>query len=377
MSSAGGPMAVTASMEYIARLLRRQQVKPADEALLALVFAEKPTQAQLDETLAVCDIEVMGAHKSLMLSYLLHEHPELTPSPYAGPRLKGLVSYFRFKNLETLAHFSKIGRVLNEAGLTPLIFKGAAMKFLRPGLSRPMGDVDILVPAARFDEAVKLCRKLGYTGRRVSHAINLMTPEGRYTVDIHHSFFPGRGMPPAFQQGLWARASRKQAFGVDVWLPSYEDLFFLVLVNLTRNLREKSSLAGLFYALFDCRFLFHAKAGFDWGLVRANAGLTGMEIEVRLAAEFIKALVPSLLPDLEAHLPLTRKVRNFFNQCVFDERFLAPKLKACRALLAVDVKNYPSRYVPLILKGLALKKLRQIPPFVRWYLKKRGVAHAG
>jgi hypothetical protein len=154
-------------------------------------------------------------------------------------------------------------------------------------------------------------------------------------------------------------------------LPAHEDLYFLVLANLTKNLREKTSIHGLFYALFDCRFLPTDKPAFDWSLVRDDAREAGVEFEVRLAVEFMNALVPGLVPDAERHFPLTAKLESYCNRLIFDDEYLRQRREACRAIRVVDLKNYPAHYGAMIAKLLLLKKLRSYPPFVRWYLNSR------
>jgi glycosyltransferase involved in cell wall biosynthesis len=369
-----GPLSVRG---VVAKLLR-QYVTSQDRVLLDTVFAEKPTQAQLDECLRVCDIEVMGAHKSLMLSYLMREHPELKFSAYAAPRLQGLITFYRFANIRTLQHFSKIGKALNAAGIIPAIFKGAAMKLLRPELSRPMGDVDILLAPERLAEAARICESLGYRDAMTGspHAVDIQTQEGEGAVDIHSALFntdfTGGKVSPAFQRALLARAREGNAFGVRVLLPAHEDLFFIVLVNFMKNLREKTSLHGLFYALCDCRFLLADKPSFDWGIVRENARLTGEGLQARMAVEFMNALVPGFIPEAKRALPLTREMENFCNRLIFDEDHFSSLLRDCRLIRVADLKNYPRHYGGMILKFLALKRLRRIPAFVRWYLRRHG-----
>ncbi|MDR1946373.1 MAG: nucleotidyltransferase family protein [Desulfovibrio sp.] len=362
------------SMDRIIRKLRDQYVTELDQALLDCVFAQAPTQETLDSCLSVCDIEVMGAHKSLMLSYLMHDHPELKFSEYAAPRLKGLISFFRFADMEILAHYSKIGKALNAADIPHLIFKGAAMKALRPELSRPMGDVDILVHPEHLAAAVRVCEKLGYhdalTGS--AHAVDMHTADGKSAVDIHSAVIESAADTGLFHRNLFSRARARRAFGVDTLLPAHEDLFFIVLANLMKNLREKTSIHGLFYALFDCRFLLADKAGFDWNIVHDNARSTGIGLELRLAAEFMNTLVPGIVPDRERHFPLTRKMEDFCNRIIFDEEFFRHRQNACRAIRVVDLKNYPVHYGGMILKLLLLKKLRSSPGFVRRYLDTRG-----
>jgi hypothetical protein len=342
------------------------------------VFSPSPTQSCLDEALRVCDIEVLGAHKSLMLSYFMRDHPELEFSPYAKPRLQGLVDFYRFANVRTLAHFSKIGKALNAADIPVLLFKGAAMKVLRPDLSRPMGDVDILVPPACLARAVNTCLALGYhdalTGTR--HAVDIHTAENESAVDVHSAVLEGGGNAGAFHSGLFARAREVEAFGARAFLPAHEDLLFIVLANLTKNLREKTSVHGLFYALLDARFLLADKPDFNWDVVREDCENTGAELPARLGAEFMNSLAPGLVPDLDVHLPLSPQVEAYCDRIIFDEDYFNKRRAVCQAIRVVDLKNYPWRYGRMIFKFLLLKKLRRIPAFVRWYLRTREAGHA-
>jgi len=365
--------------ERAVRKLYQHHVTERDQVLLDLVFSSSVTQKTLDDCLEICDIEAMGAHKSLLFSYFMREHPELRFPAYAAPRLKGLITFYRFTNIQTLQHFSRIGKALNAAGIPMLIFKGAAMKILRPELPRPMEDVDILVPPERLDEAVRICQNLGYRDSRsgATHAVDIHTADGKAAVDIHHALFTADDTdgPVAadFHRRLMARASERGAFGVRVLLPAPEDLIFIVLTNLAKNLRNKSSLHGLFYALLDSRFLLRAKPSLDWEIVRNNIQATNTELLVSLALEFMEALAPGLGPDFRAHLPASKKMADFCNQIVFDEDFLHHRREACRGILVLDLKNYPWHYGKMIFKLLLLKKLRRFPFFVRWYLRRQGL----
>jgi hypothetical protein len=365
------------SSERIVRRFYQQYVTERDRALLDLVFHPCPTQSYLDAALEMCDIEVLGSSKSLMLSYLMREHPELQFSPYVKPRLQGLVDFFRFANIRTLSHFSKIGKALAARDIPILIFKGAVMKALRSGLSRPMGDVDILIAPEHMATAVKTCIDLGYhdamTG--VSNAVDIVTESGDSAVDIHKAIFEGGGNADAFHRGLFARARKTEAFGVPVLMPSHEDLLFIVLANLTKNLREKTSIHGLFFALLDTRFLLGDKTDFNWDIVSENIRNTGMELPVRFGAEFMNSLVPDIIPDLDMHMPLSSKLEAYCNQIIFDEDYFRKRQAVCQNIRVVDLKTYPWHFGKMICKFLVLKKLRAIPAFVRWYLKTREAKH--
>jgi hypothetical protein len=247
------------------------------------------------------------------------------------------------------------------------------MKTLRPELARPMSDVDVLIPAGRMARAVKLCQDLGYrdalTGSR--HAVDMHTADNEGAADIHNAILEGGKDVAAFHRGLWARAREVETFGVRVFLPSHEDLFFIVLVNLTKNLRGKTSLRGLFYALLDAEFLLKDAPDFAWKIIGQNIKDTETELPVRFAADFMNSLVPDIIPGAGAHLPLSPAMEAYCNQIIFDEDYFNKRRAFCQAIRLVDLKNYPRHYGKILMKYLLLKKLRRYPAFVRWYLKSR------
>lgn len=364
-------MTCTPVLRHLVNKLYSKYVRGDDQEFLSFIFAKNPTQESLDHCLSVCDIEALGAGKCILLSYLIHNNPKLKLSKYAGPRINGLITYYRFANMKTLSHFSRIGKAYNAAGISMLLFKGGGMKVLRPELPRPMGDVDILIPANRIEEATRIGEGLGYLHYKEEskHAVDFHT-ETESAVDVHHSIFdPGKDLKQ-FHDGLFARATPRRAFGVDFLLPCHEDLCFLVMANLTKNLREHTSLGNLYYALCDCRYL-QKKSFFDWGLVWRDAVVCRQELEIRFAAEFMNAIVADTIPDLDRHFPASSAMEAFCNQVIFDEDHYLPRQKQCQAIRVVELKNNPWKFGSFIAKFLLMKKLRHNPAFVDWYLRKQ------
>ncbi|MBQ3060250.1 MAG: nucleotidyltransferase family protein [Desulfovibrio sp.] len=372
-------MAISSLAAIIERLYH-QYVSEQDQALLDLVFKRAPVQADVDACLQKADIEVLGGNKSLLLSYLLHEHPELRLGSYAEPRVRGLMRYYHFQNTRTLSHFARIGKALNRAGIPFVLFKGGAIKALRPELSRPMGDTDILLPPGTIREAVRLCEGLGYQHihGKPTHAVGMHTDK-EDAVDLHYLLFDeGRDMA-ALQAGIFERAKAHKAFGVDFLLPCHEDLFFLVLTNFTKNLHDHTTLGGLYYALCDCRYLLDACPSLEFALVRENAHLGDKEMEVRFAADFMNRVIPGIIPEPERNLPYADKVDDFCNLLVFDENFYMPLRHECQAMRVAELRNYPCLHGRKIVKFLFMDKMRRFPGFVRWYLqrqKTKGGKHA-
>jgi hypothetical protein len=346
-----------------------EHVSEQDQLLLNCIFIEEPTQELLDHAMQVCDIEVLGGHKSLLLSYLMQANPELKLPDYSGPRIEGVFRYFRFANMKVLAHFSKIGRALNKASIPLLLFKGGAMKVLRPELSRRMSDIDIVVPREHFDQAVQICESLGYlrTELEARHSVDFHT-ETENAVDMHHSLFGASKYVALFEKKLFKRAAKSRAYSVDFLLPCHEDLFFFVLTNFTKNLHHKTSLKGLYFALCDSNFLQSDKFNFDWSIVRENAKLCTKEHEVRFAIEFMNMIVPGIVPDIDKTFPSPRGMNTFCNRIEFERKHYLELQKVCQQIRVVQLKNHPKIHGKRILKYLFMQQLRHVPAFVAWYL---------
>jgi hypothetical protein len=276
----------------------RPVVNPNDRLLLDLVFRQNPAQNELDEFFTRWDIEKEGAHKSMMLSYFMKAHPELTFSEYVKPRLQGLLEYYRFYNVQRLAHFPELGKALNRAGIPVLVFKGMAMKLLRPELPRVMEDIDFMVPKEKYAEAVHIAESAGFEHaleRDPEHSADLIHRDKKCLVDIHK--FPNLKHGSNINTQLFARAKKINAYGVDMLIPCREDLVFIALTNLLHNLVEKTSIKGVLYGLFDYTYLVNNKADFNWDIVIDNAHKTKTTLDIRLALEIIERLVPGIIPE--------------------------------------------------------------------------------
>lgn len=349
-----------------------QYVNHQDQALLDLVLQENPTQAEVNACLANADIEALGAPKSLLLTYLLHEQPHLHLNDYAEPRVKGLQQYFRFHNTKILAHFSKIGKALNDANIPFILFKGGAMRALRPNLPRSMGDTDILLPKGTIKRAVKICEGLGYKHihGKPTHAIGMHT-DTEDAVDLHYHVFDDGNDLDTLEKGFFKRAEPFNAFGVNFLMPAREDLLFLILNNFTKNLREKTTLGGLYFALADTKWLLKNTPNFNWQIVAENAAMGNKELETRFAADFMNRVFPNLVPEVDKNLPYTSEVNNFCNLLIFDEQVFRPLFQRCQAMRVAELRNYPIMNGKPILKYLLFNRLRKRPGFVAWYIKNR------
>ncbi len=353
----------------------REIMKPEERRLLQMAFEENPSQKELDKLLNIWDIEVKGSNKSLLLSYVMKRHPKLKFTNYEGPRLVGLLKYYRFQNLKVISRFSAIGKKLNENGIIPIIFKGGLMKHLRPELPRVMGDIDIIVPNKDFIKSAKIGVGLGYEYDKIfTHSVDLHEKDSKEgVVDIHRLIYMDTGRENNFIKPLFNRAQRASVFGVECLIPSYEDLTFITLVNLARNLRDKTSQAGLLFSLFDCKFFIENKPDFDWEIVKQNAKKTGTQIQINFAIKFIDKISKNILPDTIKNNVLFEKETNEYSNTVMYNRFYLENIRAkCRKMKLDEVLKTPAKWNEYLLfksKYIMLKTLRNHPKLIEFFIK--------
>lgn len=307
---------------------KNELMHPNDELLLNMIFSESPTQEELDKFLEKWDIEVAGGAKALMLSYFMKLHPQLNFSEYTGPRLKGLLNFYKFQNMKLISHFTKICNEFKKEGIDVLILKGGAMKHLRPEFSRVMSDIDVLINEDKFQKALQIANSMGYDYDWNNHSADLHPKDSDEGImDIHRWLYMNTGFEKSLNEGLFKRARREKVFGIDALVPCNEDMLFIALVNMAKNLAEKTSWNGVLFTLFDVKFLIESKPDFDWNIVFENTRKTKAEMQLCLATKFINKIIPNLLPEKFRKKALYEKEVNDFCTLLMYQRFFLWNMK--------------------------------------------------
>ena len=345
-----------------------------DQNLISLTFNPELNQSTLDDFLKKWDIECAGSAKSLLLAYVMKMHSDLKFNDYTAPRLKGLLNFFRFKNLNLISHYTKIGMALNRQGIIPMILKGGAMKYLRPDLPRTMGDIDILVKTPKeYQLAQKIVKEIGYELEDNRHSVDLHLPGSEEGIlDIHQYIEIGSKFEKKVLSDLFNRASKKKVFGVDTYVPCPEDMVFICLVNMVKNLREKTSLNGILYNLFDLAFFL--KSSFNWDIVCQNILKTKTGPQVYIAYKFINQLQPNFIPNvLIQNKTFKKEITTYCNRDIFYFLYVYPAKCLCRELKASgEIKkdwNHISCYIKAKSKRTFLKFIVKHPMLVALFLK--------
>lgn len=194
-----------------------------DEALLraCLSLEAAPALAAWRSIEPALDIDVLPGEGMRLLPLLgasLRAHGVESP---VLPRLRGMYRKAWMFNQILLARTGDIVRELDEAGVPSMVLKGCAiaLRFYGDIGLRPMGDIDVLVPAERIDEAVSRLTSRGWideTERRPgtkmfrdTHAYYLTNgPEIgcdlHWTIGEHMLLGPDQDPTPLF----WPRSER-------------------------------------------------------------------------------------------------------------------------------------------------------------------------
>ena len=317
---------------HIVNHYKSTYVTENDEKLLNLFFKQDIAQEDLDKFLEDWDIEREGGQKALMLSYFMKNHPELKYSSYIEPRLNGILKYYRFKNLNYVSHYKKVCTAVKNADIDILILKGGAFRHYNPEFPRVMGDIDFLV-RNDYEKAKNIALGFGYKYKEYKHSMDLHDPVTNMNLlDIHKMLDLQTDSAELINEDLFKRASLEKVFGLnDVYVPCPEDMMFLLLVNLNKNLMRNTSIHNILHSIIDSMYLIHLKPDFDWNIVKQNAIKTKTEPQLAVIIKFLNEFVPEKLPEMFEKEFLDRCILHIYN------KWYLKRLKKKSQTLFIDI----------------------------------------
>jgi hypothetical protein len=188
----------------------------------------------------------------------------------------------------------EIEAALRGRGIAPIVLKGLPLAhelYDEPGL-RPVGDVDLLVPRARRDEAIEALLGAGFvlpTGslsvdffRRHHFHLTFVRPgrEG-LPVELHWALQPRFSLSRIPEADIEARRRSLAIGGMTAWIPGREETFLYLGQHLVRHLLVfgeetaadpvaallEPARRGRLCWLADLVLLARRSPGLDWALV--------------------------------------------------------------------------------------------------------------
>jgi Sulfotransferase family/Uncharacterised nucleotidyltransferase len=222
-------------------------------SLLRVVFLERDGAVEewrmVRRRLVLDDVWEPETHRLLPLVYrrlmgLGVEDPEL-------PRLKGLHRHAWYQNQLNLSRLAPFLTRLEGAGIRTMVIKGVplALRYYGDLGSRPMNDVDVLVPTDRMVEALRVLEEAGWRSHSdgrgpsqkltarfslMSHHSRIVTAPDGFYVDLHWNLreqfvLPGHEM--ASSDDFWAAAEPIDVAGVPTRTLCASDLLLHSIVH--------------------------------------------------------------------------------------------------------------------------------------------------
>jgi hypothetical protein len=248
-------------------------------ALEALIMKGPPAERAFRQWIDCVDFDNIRFEATQIIPALFDRFASRNSNLPHFPRMKGLYR-LSFARNATLMHAAWHSLVrLQEQGVEVMIFKGAslALKYYSGLPLRPMGDIDILVPAHQYDLANAILLKSGWkyrhseeTRRQVDHSTDYVNATGqgfdlhiRSLLEVHDA---------GFDNELFLRASSFDWRGASFLMPSPEDEVLIVIVNAMREW----DLIKLLWVQ-DLALIIECNPTLEWSMLWKRAEAYGLE----------------------------------------------------------------------------------------------------
>jgi hypothetical protein len=306
---------------------------------------------------------------------------ELRPLLYANLRRLGLrdplLDAFKtayratwVRNERCLRHVQGLLATLGAAGIDTLVLKGGALALQYYGDLglRPMGDIDILVPAARARDAIEALERMGWACRHsltasfleVKHAAPFVDADG-CNCDLHWRVFE-EYCPPETDAEFWDAALEFSVAGVPTRVPCPADQLLHVCVHGLKW-GETPGIRWVADAVHVLR-----AGGVDWERFARQAVQRRFTLRAREALAYLRARLEAPIPaDAAARLsrlPVSRLERLEYRLKLRPHRVLGElPLYCCNYLRSIEGRRIgrASGLLRYLQRAWDLPSIAQIP----------------
>jgi putative nucleotidyltransferase-like protein len=253
---------------------------------------------------AVVDIDGLDGGSQRMLPLLASNLNRLGVRDDLTPALHGHRRHSLAANAHTIAGSRDALRALVDAGIEPLVLKGAAL--VASGLCelglRPIGDVDALVRPGERDRAIEALIAAGwkahvfpnwYVRRTLAREYPAWVwQRGDVQLDLHWGALH-LVRDPVAEIPLWERATAADIGGVPVKVPAAEDQALHAWLHAS----EYNPIPPLRWAA-DAATAIQARGDdFDWDLVVGTAIAQRVVLQTRAALDYLARELDQPVPD--------------------------------------------------------------------------------
>jgi hypothetical protein len=320
---------------------------PLQRLLLRVAFLEPETAVDEWRTLRarlVLD-DVWDAETSRLLPLVYRRLVQLGVEDPELPRLKGLHRHAWYQNQIKLARLAPLVARLDGAGIRTMVIKGVplALRFYGDLGSRPMNDVDVLVPTERMADALQLLDEDGWRSHDdqrnpkealtapisliSEHSRIVTTPDG-FWVDLHWHLreqfvLPGQEMTSS--NDGWAAAEPIDVAGVPTRAPCASDLLLHTIVHGLVSQREANA-----RWVADALVVVSERGAVDWDRLIEQSERLRLVLTLRAALDYLvgnfRAPVPADVLARLDRVPTTRHDERAFDRALSLEPY-GPRLR--------------------------------------------------
>lgn len=295
------------------------------------------------------------------------------------PTLRGIYRRFWYENQVRFRDAQPLLRLFQDAGIDTMLLKGAALTLLhyRDSGTRPMQDIDILVPEDRLQQVVDLLRHQHWASQVwipdtitesylcFRHAALFVDHSDR-KLDIHwHVLY--LACAPRADQVFWRDSVPLAFHGIPTRALNATDQLLHACLHGAAAAEQN----GAPRWIADAVTVIRSSPPLDWDRVLHLARELSLAFPLRDSLRYLKtefdAPVPAELLESLDRQPISEGERLFFERIQMEEELQRP-FDTLRALMHQHSRSFPGRSLPV--------RLATFPYFLQYYWGLPGPWHA-
>lgn len=267
-------------------------IREQDQLLINLILSDSPTQGDLDSFLSNWDLEVEGANNGLLLALFKQRHPELVFNQYVGPRLDGLIRYFRFMEVKFMVELKRFYREMTSIGIHFMLLGDMALRLMMPDTPRSIRQIEVGVPK-------KYVRKVK------PHASEMIS-----VVPLDEAYFA---------------QSRTLSVGeIQIQVLEIEGMIYRLLLGLEYGVNMLDYFRSLPQTVLEINEMIRIGGAFDWSITRDLIIREKTGPRVHDAIECYSSLVQDRLEDFSTGTFSQKESIDNINRCKYIRDVLIP-----------------------------------------------------
>ncbi len=216
------------------------------------------------------------------------------------PRLKGVYQFSWYRNQRLFADGAAFLGALDAAGVPTMLLRGAAMTIAYHGDvgTRPMNDLDVLLPADQLDKGRRVAEAIGWSRYAESRTLEqreaatiLRNQDGRL-MRLHWSASRNVPTPVGLEHPIWRRATQIQFGNTITCVPGSADHFVYACLDGARA-NSGSTLRWI----TDATVLLRSARDLDWDVVVGEARRHRVSLLISEALRYLVDVLDAEVPS--------------------------------------------------------------------------------